>query len=83
LSVPVRVAFLGCGCITRLHRRQLRMRGGDVLANRASRVRGRADDCGRPLRSVRTGPADKSPDRALENQQQIEQVCTSAGFAPR
>ena len=42
-SPPLRLAFLGCGFITRVHSRHLRALGRDVLPHYASRDRGRAD----------------------------------------
>jgi predicted dehydrogenase len=41
---PLRLAFLGCGFITRVHSRHLRTLGRDVIAHYASRDRGRADE---------------------------------------
>jgi predicted dehydrogenase len=42
LSQPVRLAFLGCGFITRVHSRNLRALGGDVVCSYASRELSRA-----------------------------------------
>ena len=42
-STPLRLAFLGCGFITRVHSRHLRALGRDVVPSYASRDRGRAD----------------------------------------
>jgi predicted dehydrogenase len=41
---PLRVAFLGCGFITRVHSRNLRALGGDVVCSYASREQARADE---------------------------------------
>jgi UDP-N-acetylglucosamine 3-dehydrogenase len=40
---PLRVAFLGCGFITRVHSRHLRVLKGDVACSYASRDRAKAD----------------------------------------
>src|SRR5688500_15001415 len=40
---PVRIAFLGCGFITRVHSRQLRALKGDIVCSYASRDKGRAE----------------------------------------
>jgi predicted dehydrogenase len=40
---PLRIAFLGCGFITRVHSRHLRSLRGDVTCSYASRDRARAD----------------------------------------
>src|SRR5688572_17889681 len=40
---PLRLAFLGCGFITRVHSRRLRSLTGDVVSSYASRDRGRAE----------------------------------------
>ncbi|MDA1185287.1 MAG: Gfo/Idh/MocA family oxidoreductase [Acidobacteria bacterium] len=40
---PLRVAFLGCGFITRVHSRHLRALGGKVVASYASRDRAKAE----------------------------------------
>ena len=40
---PLRVAFLGCGFITRVHSRHLRSLRGDFVCSYASRTRGRAE----------------------------------------
>lgn len=40
---PLRLAFLGCGFITRVHSRQLRALGGDVVCSYASREQAKAD----------------------------------------
>jgi predicted dehydrogenase len=41
---PLRLAFLGCGFITRVHSRHLRALRQDILPHYASRERARADD---------------------------------------
>jgi UDP-N-acetylglucosamine 3-dehydrogenase len=40
---PLRIAFLGCGFITRVHSRNLRRLGGAIVASYASRDRAKAD----------------------------------------
>ena len=40
---PLRIAFLGCGFITRVHSRNLRSLGGEIICSYASRDRARAD----------------------------------------
>jgi predicted dehydrogenase len=52
LSQPVRLAFLGCGFITRVHSRNLRALGGDILCSYASRDRSRAEEFRRKYRGV-------------------------------
>jgi UDP-N-acetylglucosamine 3-dehydrogenase len=48
LRQPLRIAFLGCGFITRVHSRHLRALSGDVAAAYASRDRAKAEAfCGR------------------------------------
>ena len=46
---PVRVAFLGCGFITRVHSRHLRSLKGDIVCSYASRDRQKADEYCRKL----------------------------------
>jgi predicted dehydrogenase len=41
---PLRIAFLGCGFITRVHSRNLRALGGDIVYSYASRGQVRADE---------------------------------------
>jgi len=43
MSVPLRLAFLGCGFITRVHSRHLRRLGGAFAVSYASRDRAKAD----------------------------------------
>ena len=43
MAEPLRVAFLGCGFITRVHSRHLRAAGAGVVPSYASRDRGKAD----------------------------------------
>ena len=43
-SLPLRLAFLGCGFITRVHSRHLRALRADVVPSYASRDRAKADD---------------------------------------
>ena len=40
---PLRIAFLGCGFITRVHSRNLRSLSGDIVCSYASRDRAKAD----------------------------------------
>ncbi|MGH9257585.1 MAG: Gfo/Idh/MocA family protein [Vicinamibacterales bacterium] len=49
---PLRLAFLGCGFITRVHSRHLRALGGDVVSAYASRDRARAEQCRQRYRGV-------------------------------
>ena len=49
---PLRVAFLGCGFITRVHSRHLAALRGDVVASYASRDRGKAADYCRKYRGA-------------------------------
>jgi len=49
---PLRVAFLGCGFITRVHSGHLRALGGDVVPSYASRDRDRASDYCRRYRGA-------------------------------
>ena len=46
---PLRLAFLGCGFITKVHSRHLRALGGRIAASYASRDRARAEDFCRRL----------------------------------
>ena len=41
---PLRIAFLGCGFITRVHSRNLRALDGDIVCSYASREQARADE---------------------------------------
>ena len=43
MAEPLRIAFLGCGFITRVHSRRLRSLRGDVVCSYASRDRDRAE----------------------------------------
>lgn len=52
MSEPLRVAFLGCGFITRVHSGHLRALGGDVVASYASRDRDRASEYCRRYRGA-------------------------------
>ena len=49
---PLRLAFLGCGFITRVHSRQLRALPGDIVCSYASRDKARADACCREHRGA-------------------------------
>ena len=51
---PIRLAFLGCGFITRVHSRHLRALKGDIVASYASRDAARADAFCREFQGVRT-----------------------------
>src|SRR5919109_5104586 len=44
VSAPLRLAFLGCGFITRVHSRHLRLMRRDVIPHYASRDRSKADE---------------------------------------
>lgn len=52
-ATPVRLAFLGCGFITRVHSRHLRALGTEVVAAYASRARDRAEAYCREFHGVR------------------------------
>ena len=52
MSEPLRVAFLGCGFITRVHSGHLRALGGDVVASYASRDRDKASEYCRRFRGA-------------------------------
>ena len=52
MSEPLRVAFLGCGFITRVHSGHLRALGGDVVASYASRDRDKASEYCRRYRGA-------------------------------
>lgn len=52
MSEPLRVAFLGCGFITRVHSGHLRALGGDVVTSYASRDRDRASEYCRRYRGA-------------------------------
>jgi predicted dehydrogenase len=54
---PVRIAFLGCGFITRVHSRHLARLGGDVRVSFASRDAARAGDYCRRFGGVGTFPS--------------------------
>ena len=43
MAEPLRIAFLGCGFITRVHSRHLRSLRGDLVCSYASRDKGRAE----------------------------------------
>lgn len=45
MPAPLRLAFLGCGFITRVHSRHLKTFGGSVVCSYASRDQARADAC--------------------------------------
>jgi len=53
----VRVAFLGCGFITRVHSRNLRALGHDVLRSYASRDAAKADAFCRKFQGIRSYPS--------------------------
>ena len=59
MAEPLRIAFLGCGFITRVHSRHLRSMRGDVVCSYASRDNGRAEACRREY-----GGAASYPDYA-------------------
>jgi len=49
---PLRLAFLGCGFITRVHSQHLRALGGTIVPNYASRDRNKADEYRRRFRGA-------------------------------
>jgi UDP-N-acetylglucosamine 3-dehydrogenase len=51
-SSPLRLAFLGCGFITRVHSQHIRALDGAIAPTYASRERGRADAYNRQFRGV-------------------------------
>jgi predicted dehydrogenase len=51
---PVRIAFLGCGFITRVHSRHVKALGRDLVCGYASRDESRAADCCRTFGGSRT-----------------------------
>src|SRR3970040_1572838 len=54
---PLRIAFLGCGFITRVHSRHLRALSGDVVCSYASRDRARAETFCRTFRGAGVYPS--------------------------
>ncbi|MEQ1870956.1 MAG: Gfo/Idh/MocA family oxidoreductase [Vicinamibacterales bacterium] len=54
MSLPLRVAFLGCGFITRVHSRHLTALRGDVVCSYASRDRTKAAACSKAFPGGRT-----------------------------
>jgi UDP-N-acetylglucosamine 3-dehydrogenase len=52
VSSPIRLAFLGCGYLTKVHSRNLRALAGDVVCSYASRDRTKAEDFQRQFRGV-------------------------------
>ncbi|NQW04056.1 MAG: Gfo/Idh/MocA family oxidoreductase, partial [Acidobacteria bacterium] len=52
MSSPIRLAFLGCGYLTKVHSRNLRALAGDVVCSYASRDRTKAEDFQRQFRGV-------------------------------
>ena len=56
-DAPVRLAFLGCGFITRVHSRHLKALKGDVVASYASRDGARADAFCREFQGAGTYPS--------------------------
>jgi predicted dehydrogenase len=54
MSEPLRLAFLGCGFITGVHSRHLRLLGGEVVPSYASRDAARADAYCRRFRGAGT-----------------------------
>ena len=54
MAEPLRVAFLGCGFITRVHSQNLRSLRGDVVASYASRDAARAEEYCRRFRGAGT-----------------------------
>ena len=58
MSEPLRIAFLGCGFITRVHSRILTALRRDVVCSYASRDRARAEAYARQFGGARTYPFD-------------------------
>lgn len=56
VSNPVRLAFLGCGYITKVHSRNLRSLGGDVVCSYASRDLTKAEEFKRTFQGVAAYP---------------------------
>jgi predicted dehydrogenase len=56
-DAPVRLAFLGCGFITRVHSRHLKALKGRVVASYASRDAARSDALCREFQGARTFPS--------------------------
>jgi predicted dehydrogenase len=54
---PIRLAFLGCGFITRVHSRHLKSLKGDVVASYASRDAARAEAFCREFQGAKTYPS--------------------------
>jgi predicted dehydrogenase len=54
MADPLRIAFLGCGFITRVHSRNLRALGRDVVCSYASRETARAEEMCRAFGGTRT-----------------------------
>jgi predicted dehydrogenase len=52
MSDPLRLAFLGCGFITRVHSRHLKSLGADVVPSYASRDKAKADEYCRRFRGA-------------------------------
>src|SRR5262245_23645919 len=50
MLAPVRLAFLGCGFITRVHGKNIAGLGGDIVCRYASRDKSKADAFCRELR---------------------------------
>ena len=57
VSDPLRIVFLGCGFITRVHSRNLRALRGTVVSSYASRDAGRADQFCRSLNGAGSYPS--------------------------
>lgn len=64
MSSPLRLAFLGCGFITRVHSRQLKALGAGVVCSYASREQARADSFRNEFSGAR---AYESYDAALDD----------------
>jgi len=64
VSNPVRLAFLGCGYITRVHSRNLRSLGGDVVCSYASRDLTKAEEFTRTFQGVAAYPDYRSAIRS-------------------
>lgn len=70
MADPLRLAFLGCGFITRVHSRTLRPLGGEVACSYASRNAGKADAFRREYR----GAASYADYRAAIEDPRVEAV---------
>jgi UDP-N-acetylglucosamine 3-dehydrogenase len=56
VPAPLRIAFLGCGFITRVHSRNLRALGGTIVSSYASRDKSRSDQYCKRFGGIGTHP---------------------------